>query len=103
MIIVDNDRDALLLRKFFKKSFLLSDDVDVALREWDGDAIGVQCVVNHFLGAVGVSDALRRKDELLHTDFDAAVAKLAEYHINLVRSTCMASKMISRTRWMSVP
>ena len=67
---------------FSKKSFLIIDDVNVALWEWDGDAIGVQCVVNHFLGAVGVSDALRRKDELLHTDFDAAVAKLAEYHIN---------------------
>ena len=44
LIIVDNDRDALLLRKFFKKSFLLIDDVDVALREWDGDAVLVHVI-----------------------------------------------------------
>ena len=62
----------------FATSFLgiiILDDVQIALRERDLDAVGVQGVVHDFRGTVGIGDALGGQDVLLHYDVDTTVAK----------------------------
>ncbi len=56
--------------------------MQIALRERNRDAVGVQGVVHHFRGAVGVGNALGGKDVLLHDDIDTTVAKLSKHHID---------------------
>ena len=62
----------------FATSFLgiiILDDVQIALRERDLDAVGVQGVVHDFRGTVGIGDTLGGQDVLLHYDVDTADAK----------------------------
>ena len=55
--------------------------VNIALREWNRYAGGVQGVVDYFLSIAGVGDALGGQDVLLHYYVNTAVAKFSKHHI----------------------
>ena len=65
---------------FFRKSVLfpLVNEVYIALREGDGDAVVVQGVVDQLLGTVDVTDTLHHQHLLLHGDGDRAVVHVLQ-------------------------
>ena len=72
--------------------------MNVALWEWDSDAILVQGVVDYFFGFVDVWDLLRSQNVLFYGDVDRAITKVAHPYIDAVlRLHDVAAEGVFRT------
>ena len=66
----------IVFRSFYY--LLLIDKVHITLREWNGNAILIQSVVDKLFGSVDIADTLRHQHLLLHSDGDCTVVHVIQ-------------------------